>query len=317
MIRLYNRIPDNICACSSNTNFWNVDNFYLYDSDEEIPDPEGILAFLVEELQRVESAGFHAILIGHIHPSRVFPAQSLYYNEILQRYNSTIVGQYYGDSHLCDFTIAYSSQLKKDSSTAMGVSFIGGSLTPLGGTNNPGFRVYELDERTGELWDWHDYHTDLNASRHFHESPKWEHMYSARQVYGDLLKKNGAAVDNEEEEESVLDPSFWHRVSKVLESSRDAFRTYVIYKYRGSAFSVHQACRTALCHRWTICDMRRSINDQSCLGDPGPDTMLKPLPLIPEPTSDFASSSSLSLSSSSSSSVGFKGVIRGILGSRQ
>jgi sphingomyelin phosphodiesterase len=84
------------------------------------PDPNGVLAFIVEELQAAEDAGQRAWIIAHMPPGRqdtmydqvchrtmqtiprdpnaVF-MQSNYFDQIVQRYHNTIAGQFYGHSH--------------------------------------------------------------------------------------------------------------------------------------------------------------------------------------------------------------------------
>lgn len=83
------------------------------------PDPNGILAFLVQELQATEDAGQRAWILGHIpfgsgdylHDQvRMkgsylsfdlirFSFQSNYYDQILQRYKNTIAGHFFGHTH--------------------------------------------------------------------------------------------------------------------------------------------------------------------------------------------------------------------------
>jgi len=43
-------------------------SFYLYDSDSFQPDPNGILSFLIAELQAAEDAGQRAWVVGHMQP---------------------------------------------------------------------------------------------------------------------------------------------------------------------------------------------------------------------------------------------------------
>ncbi|KAK6980676.1 Metallo-dependent phosphatase-like protein [Favolaschia claudopus] len=70
-----------------NTQYWYKQNFWLYDSDVVQPDPNGVLAFLVDALQAAEDAGDRAWIIGHIPLGKedtmidqVFPTWNLYYS---------------------------------------------------------------------------------------------------------------------------------------------------------------------------------------------------------------------------------------------
>ncbi|CAD6575729.1 MAG: hypothetical protein CYPHOPRED_005777 [Cyphobasidiales sp. Tagirdzhanova-0007] len=161
-----------------NTNYWSGDNFYLFDTDFPPSDPEGILGFLMQELQAAESQGEHAIILGHASPALAFPAQSHYFDQIVQRYRSTVVGQFYGHTHSSDFIVSYSTPALKTAETASSVAFVSGALTPYGGVVNPGFRVYELDDGTGEIWDWTEYYVNISDPS-FKHGPQWQALYSA------------------------------------------------------------------------------------------------------------------------------------------
>lgn len=248
---------------NSNTNYWNHDNFYAYSTEFPPPDPEGILSFLMRELQNAEGKGQHAIIMGHAAPSMAFPAQSHYFDQIVQRYRSTIVGQFYGHTHASDFGISYATPALKTEETASAVSFVSGALTPLGRSINPGFRVYELDEATGELWDWKEYYANISDAS-FQKGPQWKVLYSARELYGDLVKQPS---------HEPLRPAFWHRLSEVLEDSLPAFRRFIFNKYRGSTFSVNRACKSDACRRSTLCGLRRVRTEDKC-GRINPPTVL-------------------------------------------
>lgn len=208
----------------------------------------------MRELQHAESKGQHAIIIGHAAPAVAFPEQSHYFDQIVQRYRSTLVGQFYGHTHASDFAISYSTPAEKTAETASAMSFVSGALTPLGRSSNPGFRVYELDAATGELWDWKEYYANISDPS-FQKGPQWKVLYSARDLYGDLVKQPS---------DVPLRPAFWHRLSEVLEDSLPAFRRFVQNKYRGSPFAVNRACRSDGCRRATLCGLRRARTEDKC-----------------------------------------------------
>ena len=64
-------------------------------------DPNGLFAFMVDQLQAAEDAGQRAWIIGHMPSGKSdFPHdQSNYYDQIIQRYKNTIAGQFFGHSH--------------------------------------------------------------------------------------------------------------------------------------------------------------------------------------------------------------------------
>ncbi|KAF7986343.1 hypothetical protein HWV62_35336 [Athelia sp. TMB] len=65
------------------------------------PDPNGILAFLVQELQATEDADQRAWILGHIPfgSGDYLHDQSNYYDQILQRYKNSIAGHFFGHTH--------------------------------------------------------------------------------------------------------------------------------------------------------------------------------------------------------------------------
>jgi hypothetical protein len=102
-------------------------------SSEHRPDPNGILAFLVDVLQATEDAGQRAWIIGHVPPGHVdtmhdqvsfdehqsfesfvwptyFLTQSNHYNQVIQRYNNSIAGQFFGHSHHVCNIVSYTCE---------------------------------------------------------------------------------------------------------------------------------------------------------------------------------------------------------------
>jgi sphingomyelin phosphodiesterase len=69
-----------------------LQNFWLYDSDDFQPDPNGILAWLIGELQDAENRGQKAWIIGHLSPGKAdcLHEPSRYINQILRRYKHTV-----------------------------------------------------------------------------------------------------------------------------------------------------------------------------------------------------------------------------------
>ena len=164
----------------------------------------------------------------------------------------------YGHTHSGDITISYSTPARKTAETASSLALTGAAVTPFGGLVNPGYRVYEIDEATGEIWDYREYFVNITEVGPGTQGPlPWKLLHSAREDYGTL-------VDPPLESTSPLVPAFWHRLSEVFETSETAFRRYVFNKYRGTSFAAHRACRSERCQRYAICKMRRSRSEEPC-----------------------------------------------------
>ncbi|EJC99307.1 sphingomyelin phosphodiesterase [Fomitiporia mediterranea MF3/22] len=257
--------PDtNLKLISINTQYWYKYNFWLYDSDEFQPDPNGLLAFLVSELDAAEKAGQHAWIFGHIPPggSDVMRDQSNYYNQVVHRYHKTIAAQFFGHTHVDQFQIAYTNYSDQRADTAMSFGLVAPSLTPTNG--NPAFTVYDVDPDTYDIMDAKVYIANMSKP-FYHNTPKWELYYSARDTYGPLV----ASVPSESEDKSLqesyptsapLDAAFWHRLTEVFESDNATFAKYMERMVRGAW---PRRC-SEKCRNVTICDIRAMRAEDNC-----------------------------------------------------
>lgn len=85
---------------SLNTNFCYVLNWWLYESPME-RDPNGVLEWLINELQDAEDKNEKVWIIGHIAPgdNTCFHDYSNYYGQIVDRYSHIIAAQFFGHTH--------------------------------------------------------------------------------------------------------------------------------------------------------------------------------------------------------------------------
>lgn len=245
--------PDtNLRIISLNTIYWYRDNFYLFDSDELQADPNGVLAFAVQQLQIAEDAGQRAWIIAHMPPSSsdALHDQSNYFNQIVQRYKNTIAAQFYGHSHLDEFAIAYSNYNAQSSETADSIAWIAPSLTPRDA--NPAFRVYDVDPDTYEIMDSRTFMGDM-SNPSFQTSPTWELEYSARDTYGPAIGGWHASQS--------LNFAFWHRVTEAFTSNNTLFQQFNSLKTRGIGVT---PC-TGDCKTQTICNLRALRAENNCV----------------------------------------------------
>ncbi|EAU93605.2 sphingomyelin phosphodiesterase [Coprinopsis cinerea okayama7 len=232
---------------SINTVYWYKHNYWLYDSDTVQPDPNGVLSFVVSQLQAAEDAGQRAWLVGHIPPGGRTDVMS---DQIVQRYRHVIAGQFYGHSHQDEFMVGYSDNNRRSADTAITAALIAPAFTPR--SSNPGFKVYDIDPDTYEVMDYKVYRTDT-TSPDFHIEPKWELSYSARETYSRYVP--------DLQPQDSLSPAFWHRLTEAFENDDSAFETYLGFK-RGPG--VETASCDAQCRRNTICDIRALKVEHLC-----------------------------------------------------
>ncbi|ESK95693.1 sphingomyelin phosphodiesterase [Moniliophthora roreri MCA 2997] len=215
----------NLRILSVNTQYWYKQNFWLYDSDDFQPDPNGVLSFIAEQLQLAEQASQKVWVIGHIPPGKedTVEDQSNYYDQILQRYKDTIAGHFFGHSHRDEFRIAYSNYSNPTAENAISALSVGPALTPTSG--NPAFKVYDVDPDTFGLVDMRVVFTNTSDPQ-FQSQPVWRQLYSAREIYGPLVNLSSS---------SELAPAFWHELSQVFEKNETAFQLYNTLQSRGGA----------------------------------------------------------------------------------
>jgi sphingomyelin phosphodiesterase len=77
---------------SFNSNYAYKANFWLYDSDNWTPDPNGLFRWLATELQAAEDAGQRAWIIAHMSTGKsdFMQDQSALFDQIVQRYHKTV-----------------------------------------------------------------------------------------------------------------------------------------------------------------------------------------------------------------------------------
>uniref|UniRef100_A0A9J8A1K8 Sphingomyelin phosphodiesterase n=1 Tax=Cyprinus carpio carpio TaxID=630221 RepID=A0A9J8A1K8_CYPCA len=108
---------------SLNTNYCARENYWLMVNST---DPAGQLQWLINILQESENKGEKVHIIGHIPPGLCLSSWSWNYYHIVNRYESTITGQFFGHTHVDEFQMFYD----EDTLTRpLSVAFIAPSVT--------------------------------------------------------------------------------------------------------------------------------------------------------------------------------------------
>jgi sphingomyelin phosphodiesterase len=238
---------------SYNSIFYYVDDFWVYGEPMEY-DPDGQLAWLVNELQAAESAGQRVWMITHV-PSGTsdhFHDYSHYFDQIIQRYEATIAALFFGHTHMDQFQISYSNYSAQAWDTATAMGYITPSLTPSSGP--PAFRVYDVDPVTFGVLDYTIYIANISDPS-YQSGPAWKKYYSAREAYGPLVTPPIMPTDNVE-----LTPGFWHNVTVAMKKDPSVFQAYWARQTRG--WNV-QNC-TDSCVNNTICGLRGGDAQYNC-----------------------------------------------------
>jgi sphingomyelin phosphodiesterase len=242
----------NLRIISLNTNMYYKLNFYMYQSEME-KDPNGQLAWLLNELTDAETVGDRAYIIGHMPMghSDAFQDGSNGFDQIVHRFSNTIAGMFFGHTHKDEFQISYSDYDDRSFSNADAFSYIMPSLTPTDGM--PAFRVYDVDPVTFAVLDATTYIADMEDPAFQTSGPKWTKYYSVKETYGALLTAPPSGTDE-------LTPAFWHNVTEVFKADDAAFGGYVSKKTRG--WNV-ETC-TGECKDETICQLQAGRSQDNC-----------------------------------------------------
>ncbi|TNN79008.1 Sphingomyelin phosphodiesterase [Liparis tanakae] len=168
-------IQPGLRVVSLNMNFCARENFWLMVNST---DPANQLQWLVH-------------IIGHIPPGLCLGSWSWNYYHIVNRYESTVAGQFFGHTHFDEFEMFYDEATM---TRPVGVAFIAPSVTTYIDLN-PGFRVYYVDgDYPGSsrlVLDHETYILNLTEANHSPgaplrpvPNPKWTLLYRATEAYG-------------------------------------------------------------------------------------------------------------------------------------
>lgn len=103
----------------------------------------GHLRWLTAQLQECEDKGIKVHLIGHHPPgqSDIFSVWSENFNKIVNRYEATITGQFYGHTHFDEFAVFFD---EANATRPFGVAYVAPSITTFN-SGEPSVRVYHID----------------------------------------------------------------------------------------------------------------------------------------------------------------------------
>uniref|UniRef100_A0A8C2PLW0 Sphingomyelin phosphodiesterase n=1 Tax=Cyprinus carpio TaxID=7962 RepID=A0A8C2PLW0_CYPCA len=217
---------------SLNMNFCARENYWLMVNST---DPADQLQWLIRILQESENKGEKVHIIGHIPPGLCLSNWSWNYYHIVNRYESTITGQFFGHTHVDEFQMFYD----EDTLTRpLSVAFIAPSVTTYVNLN-PGYRVYYVDGNyPGSSWMVLDHETFIlnltlanNLPSKPDPNPSWTLLYRASKAYG----------------LSTLFPSDMDALIKVMKNDDRVFQRFWYLFHKGHVSKpCTDTCKTSL-----------------------------------------------------------------------
>lgn len=235
-------IGSNLRLISLNTGYSETTNFFIYLNQT---DPDGTLSWLIDELYKAEQEGQKAYIVAHIPPgSDTFEGWARNYYAIVNRFEDTIAGQFFGHIHVNTFSVFYEN-MNDPKSRPTSMLFSAPSVTTYWNLN-PAYRIYVVDSHTAQLLDYETYFLNLTLLENSTGQipPKWEFLYSAKKEYN--------LPD--------LSPPSWNDLIQRIQTDPSIAQKFLRNFYRKSRYYCDQNCLQSL-----ICDMRSSHHNQSAL----------------------------------------------------
>ncbi|CAF0859159.1 unnamed protein product [Adineta ricciae] len=218
---------------SLNMNYCSAENFWLFINST---DPLEQLQWMINWLQYAEDHGEKVHIIGHIPPKACLASFSWNFHKIVNRYENTISGQFYGHTHNDEFFINYD---ELDPKRPVSMGYITPSLTTFSNLN-PGYRVYKIDGYYPDSSYWVlDHRTvimNLTATNLYNRTI-FVDEYDARYAY---------QMDN-------LFPDDWHNFVQRLEIDMDGPLMSLVYQYYTKSYANGTQCDHN-CRRGLLCD---------------------------------------------------------------
>ena len=157
-------------------------NFFIW---MDWSDPGGMLKWLSEQLLEAEQAGDKVHILSHAPPGNIdcLGAWGREYSKIINRFESTVVGQFYGHTHNDEFQIFYDTETNKRASN---IAYVTPSVTTHENLN-PSYRIYTIDsgheKATYRVLDSETYVFNLTAANIAGEdkSPNWYRLVSVKE----------------------------------------------------------------------------------------------------------------------------------------
>ncbi|KAJ9224670.1 hypothetical protein DTO169E5_2752 [Paecilomyces variotii] len=233
-----------------NTDFWYSSN-YLNFIDAENPDNSGILAFLIQELQKAEDAGERVWIMGHVlsgwDGTNPIPNPTNLFYQIVDRYSPHVIANiFFGHTHEDQFMIYFANNgTVQSADTALTTGWIGPSVTPL--TNlNSGFRLYEVDTGDFNIYEAYTFVSNVSSFASLNGTgPTYSLEYSTRETYGPAVSWGA---------DEPLNATFWFQVTEAM--ARNISLVTLQNTYQGKSSTQSPNCTNPACQEARICYMR-------------------------------------------------------------
>uniref|UniRef100_A0A0N4ZWZ1 Sphingomyelin phosphodiesterase n=1 Tax=Parastrongyloides trichosuri TaxID=131310 RepID=A0A0N4ZWZ1_PARTI len=154
-------------------------NFFLYINQT---DPDGSMSWFAKQLADAEAAGDKVHVVAHIPggSSEALEGWAKNYYNLINRYENTVMAQFFGHTHSEEFYLTYEN-MNDGRSRPTSVIYSAPSVTTYS-SYNPAYRIYSVDGNydgsTFQLLDFEEWYLDL-ATQGNSDNPIWQQLYSS------------------------------------------------------------------------------------------------------------------------------------------
>ncbi|CAF1680569.1 unnamed protein product [Rotaria magnacalcarata] len=225
---------------SLNTNYYASDNYWLFVNST---DPLNQLEWFIQWLQYAEDNGEKVHIIAHHPPRTCFAAFGWNFNRIVNRFENTISGQFYGHTHRDEFNMFYD---ENDRQRPVSMAYIAPSLTTESFLN-PGYRIYTIDGDYPSSSYWVLDHRTVIMN------------LTATNLYNRTILQDEYNVRTAYQLENLF-PVDWDNFIKRLEYDIDGPLMSTVYTYYTKSHADGSQCNH-VCRRALICDFKTARDD--------------------------------------------------------
>uniref|UniRef100_A0A914E8U7 Sphingomyelin phosphodiesterase n=1 Tax=Acrobeloides nanus TaxID=290746 RepID=A0A914E8U7_9BILA len=250
MVKLY----PGLRLISFNTLYGDPNNFFLLLNQT---DPDGTMSWLIEQLAVAEYEGDKVQIVAHIPGSdgEAYEGWAINYYNAVNRFEDTIVGQFFGHTHSEQYYMTYADP-EDHTSRPTSVIFSAPSATPYS-RYNPGYRIYTIDGNytgsTYQVLDFEEWYFNLTAHGNDNHTT-WEQLFaSAKTAYG---LKNMSAYE-------------WNNLAERMRNNDTLFQTYLRNFYRRDDVKRPDLVCNATCKADYICNIRKAHHTDNLCKDLG------------------------------------------------
>jgi sphingomyelin phosphodiesterase len=227
-----------------NTEVCNNMNWYLF---SQLSDPYQHLEWIEEQLKKAEENGEKYYILAHVFPGGTdcLNEWSERYRAIVERYQHVILHHLVGHAHKEFFNVITDTT----NSSAIGMLHGPGGVTTFT-SDNPTFRIYDIDYETGYPVKSHKYYFNITAANE--GNPEWKYLLEHTDFYG---------------LEDLSPQSYKDLTKRFLTDPNTATKYYQSRYSRYNDLDV-KTCKTAACMKTQYCTTTNFLNFEAkdCLG---------------------------------------------------